>query len=190
MHSAKSAGYSWVYAKCTQGDYDTQTTYAVKKAAARSAGLMFGAYHFFDWTIDAVAQAKVFLNSANIVSGDLVPMVDFEADDNGVAGGLNVQECVAAIDLCLSTVTKAIGRFPLVYTYPAFWKEFLGGTTGFTGHPLWISAPGYSSPPNLGIWKPAIWQYNSAGIVGNIPGFVDQDWFLGDRAALESFVFK
>jgi lysozyme len=187
MHAVRASGYSWVYAKCTEGDYFKAATYLKKQAAAYSAGLLFGAYHFFDWTVNPSLQAEYFLSTFNVQVGDLPPMLDCEEDQNGEAGGLLPAEAVEVMSIWLHAVEDAIGRRPIVYTDPSFWTNFLGRTTGFTGHPLWIADynPALEAP-TLGIWKPMIWQYSDMGVAGGIESGVDVDWYLGTKAELEA----
>ena len=59
--AARGAGIEWAAIKATQGTYNTQQRFAANWANARAAGVIRGAYHFFDPTEDGVAQAQYFL---------------------------------------------------------------------------------------------------------------------------------
>ena len=55
--------------------------YAVNKAGSALSGVVFGAYHFArpDGTAnDAVIEADHFVDVAQLVPGDLIPVLDIE----------------------------------------------------------------------------------------------------------------
>ena len=179
----RGGGYSFAYAKCTQGTGFYESTYSLKRADAQRAGVLFGAYHFFDWTADAAEQATWFLGWAKPENGDLPPMLDCEGDTQG----RDPAECVAEMSVWVDAVGKAVNAFPVIYLSPSFWTEALGSTDGFTGHPLWLANYGVKGPPALGRWTPKLWQYSSTGTVPGIANDVDLDWFLGDMNELNGF---
>jgi hypothetical protein len=77
----------------------------------------------------------------------------------------------------------------MIYTYPAFWKNSMAGSTSFFRYPLWIANYGVSSPQQLGWPHWTFWQYTSTGTVDGIstPGATDISVFNGtslDLAAL------
>ena len=39
------------------------------------------------------------------------------------------------------------GRTPIIYTYPYFWRNAMGGSTAFTSYPLWIASYSTAAPP-------------------------------------------
>src|SRR5689334_20590156 len=55
--SARGAGIRFAFVKATQGTYNTQSHFAGNWSGMKSAGVIRGAYHFFDPTQDGVAQA-------------------------------------------------------------------------------------------------------------------------------------
>jgi GH25 family lysozyme M1 (1,4-beta-N-acetylmuramidase) len=186
MGAIKAAGFSGVYAKATEGNTYAAPTYASKRAAAKAAGLLFGAYHFMRWTVDGLAQALWFVSQAKPAPGDLLPMIDCEYPESG-STGLSAAQAVGLIASTAQNVTTHIGgKRPVLYMDPDFWATALASTDGFTGHPLWVAAYGAASPPALDQWKPALWQYTDALEVPGIAGPVDGDWFLGTRDEIDA----
>jgi len=179
--AVRAAGYSFVYAKCTEGAEFVDGTYDRKKQQANAVGLLFGAYHFVDWNASAQSQAELFLANATLGKGDLVPMIDCE----GVPG-ISAARCIATISTISQAIAAAAGRLPAIYLDPDFWKSYLGSTDGFSGHPLWL-AQYAKQMQSLGSWEPTFWQFSNTGTVPGVEGDVDLDWFLGDRPALESY---
>src|SRR6202012_1650856 len=81
--NAHSDGIQFGIVKATQGTYNTQTGFAANWSGMKSAGVIRGAYHFFDPTDDGVAQANHFLSVMGPLSpGDLPPMLDIECPDS------------------------------------------------------------------------------------------------------------
>ena len=73
------AGYTFAFAKASEGTTFTDSTYAINRTGATAAGIYFGAYHFAqpsgtsDATItaSAIAQADHFVDVAQPKGGDL-----------------------------------------------------------------------------------------------------------------------
>ena len=196
--SVRNAGVRFAIAKATQGTYNTQSRFAAYWSGMKAAGVIRGAYHFFDPTEDGVAQANHFLAVMGPLSpGDLPPMLDIECPDGdgaclGWSGGTGKAPAATIrqrmIDF-LNTVQAATGRKPLVYTFGSYFSSNGVATTGMQGYPLNIAYPTTSNCFNVpSPWTSAtMWQYSWTGSVAGIPGQVDRDRFLGDLAALEAF---
>src|SRR5450755_1967013 len=56
-----TSGRGFAFIKATQGDYNAQANFATNWSAALAAGVKRSPYHFFDGTIDGIAQANAFL---------------------------------------------------------------------------------------------------------------------------------
>lgn len=188
MTYVQHAGYSFMYAKATQGADWVAQTYLTKMADARNLNMLAGAYHFFDWKTDPVEQAAWFLDNAKVRRGDLPPLNDVEVF-HGIEK-LTAKQIVKRIATFNKTVEKAIGAKVLIYMNPDFWANYLGKSDGFNGHTLWLAQYGVAAPDSLGDWKPSFWQYSSKGNVPGISGYVDTDWFLGTRTELEALRLK
>ena len=179
--AVKKAGYSFVYAKCTEGNNYTADTFKLKMQAADSAGIIFGAYHFMNWAQSAYSQANYFLNTATYCYGDLMPMLDLEGQT-----GLAPKEAITKVQKWLDIIEEEISRKPAIYLSPSFWSDQLASTDQFNDYPLWLANYGVQSPPNLGEWKPMLWQYTSKATVPGISGNIDADQFFGTQEQLEA----
>src|SRR5436305_10747713 len=60
--SVYNVGRRFAFVKASQGDYNTQTKFKGSWHATRDAGILVSPYHFFDPSIDGVAQANHFLS--------------------------------------------------------------------------------------------------------------------------------
>lgn len=171
FHDVASDGISFIYSKATQSTYFTASSFAENRSRVEQVpGLAFGAYHFFDWSADPIAQAEHFLSVYTPATGDLVPMLDLEL--------INVDAELA---------TNMVSRFLTVVEPKTNHKKMLLymnwdvinsqaiNTSYFAGHPLWLAQYGatYSIPST---WTtPTIWQYTEDGTVSGIEGNVDRD---------------
>jgi GH25 family lysozyme M1 (1,4-beta-N-acetylmuramidase) len=204
--SAKTAGVDWVIMKATQGNYDDDSAFPKNWGPAKTAGVVRGAYHFFDPTIDGPTQASYFLAAVGPLDAeDLSPVLDVECptgptdDCLGFSGGTGVTTAATfRTNLLgfLNTVEAATGRKPIIYTY----VDFFAGTgaagtgtnvdtTGLDAYPLWIAdySPGtcgdggdgksYTAPSPWS--QAAAWQYDDNGTFSGISGEVDVDWMVG-----------
>jgi lysozyme len=197
--SARADGVVFGIAKATQGTYNTQSGFAANWSGMKAAGVVPGAYHFFDPTEDGTAQAQYFLSVMGpLAAGDLPPMLDIECPDGeddclGWSGGTG-DESAATIQQrmmdFLDYVQSETGRMPLVYTFGSYFSENGVSTTGLQSYPLNIAYPTTSNCFDMpSPWTAAtMWQYSWTGSIDGIPGQVDEDRFLGDMTSFEAFI--
>jgi GH25 family lysozyme M1 (1,4-beta-N-acetylmuramidase) len=179
-----AAGKRFVFAKATEGRTFVDPMYAINKAGAEAAGLLFGAYHFAQpdgQANDPILEADHFVDTAQLVPGNLLPVLDIER-----TGGLSQAQVTQWILRWLDRVTERLGVRPIVYTSPNGWDVRTGDTTavakaGYTV--LWVAHWGVASPRlpaddwNGNGWT--FWQYTSDGSVSGVQGRVDLDWYVG-----------
>jgi GH25 family lysozyme M1 (1,4-beta-N-acetylmuramidase) len=186
----RADGVSFAYVKASEGTTFADPKYRAHVTGAKAAGLRTGAYHFArpdtytnDPARDARAEADFFLSLAWPRSGDLLPALDLET------AGLSPGAMCEWTRAWLGHVRRRIGVRPLLYTYPAFW-DYMGGTTAFRLHPLWIANFGVSSPQLPAGWRRyAIWQYTASGSVDGVAGRVDVNR-LADGLSLADVAYR
>src|SRR3569833_1382258 len=159
-------GYTFAFAKASEGTTFTDVTYAVNRTGTAGIGLRLGAYHFARPTgsnaaaqvASAVAKADHFVDVAQPKGGDLPPVVDLET-----SGGLKPPGLVRWTQAFLDQVAARPGLSGLIYASPAFWKSALGDTSAFAlaGHRLWIAHWTKNAAPALpaGNWGGAGWSF-------------------------------
>ncbi|MFI5781115.1 glycoside hydrolase family 25 protein [Nocardia sp. NPDC051570] len=74
-------GFSFVFAKVTEGDYFVDRTWPRYRDAARANGLLLAGYHYLRADCDVQAQADLFLEHL----GDAPSMVDFEENSGDLS---------------------------------------------------------------------------------------------------------
>ncbi len=178
----KESGRAFAIARTNDGLH-VDARFAANWAGMHDAGLVRGAYQFFEPQMDAVRQADVLLSMTGPLDhGDLAPVLDVED-----TGGLSPSALAAAIQTWVDHVEAATGRTPIVYTGRGFWNGFVG-STAFASDPLWVASWGVACPNTPNGWTTwSLWQYADGASVPGVPGLVPLDRFNGARADLERF---
>jgi GH25 family lysozyme M1 (1,4-beta-N-acetylmuramidase) len=160
-------------------------------AGARSAGIAPGGYHFGDPRVSASAQARYFVANARphglFNDEALAPMYDAE---NWEGGGLvwpSPQVLNSHIAEHIRVVREETGvQRHFVYGSLSWWQSrwLDPGVWADENVLLWIAV--YNGQPgNLQGWShpnDALHQHTSSGVVPGIPGQVDKNVTLRDRA--------
>jgi len=173
---------SFAFIKATEGLLLVDPYFKRNWREAPKAGLICGAYHFFRPKKSGKAQAKFFLQVANIEKGDLPPVVDIEALD-----GVSPSKMRLELSDFLTYVEMKTKVRPIIYTGLKFYKDHLAGE--FDEHHLWI-ANYYQSELKLdkSLWK--FWQHSDKAKINGIGHVVDFNAFNGDSTELVKMLVK
>lgn len=164
----------FAFIKATEGNNLVDPFFNRNWKKAREAGITRGAYHFFNPKKDGRSQAKRFMNTVELQSGDLPPVLDIEK-----GWGVSKAKLQQEVRAWLVAVEQAYGVKPILYTYVTFYEKYLQGA--FDDYPLWIAhyyQPG--SPRISRAWH--FWQHSEEGHVNGIGNRVDFNVFNGDSA--------
>lgn len=164
----------FAFIKATEGTNLSDPYFNRNWKKAKEAGMVRGAYHFFNPRKDGKSQAKRFINTVKIESGDLPPVLDIEK-------GWNVPKAKIQLEVkaWLDAVEAAYGVKPILYTYVTFYEKYLKGA--FDDYPLWIAHYYQPGRPRIGRdWH--FWQHSEEGRVNGISSKVDFNVFSGDSA--------
>ncbi len=178
-----AAGWSFGYAKATEGVSFVDPLFAQNWQQMGEVGITRGAYHFFRPSVDAEQQARHFLSTVQFLPTDLPAALDVEVIDR-VAG----EALIVAVRSWLNVVAAETGRTPIIYTGPAFWSANLDDSFG--EYPLWIAHYTSASRPRIPAgWSDwTFWQYagrESGEVhVPGVTGGVDADRFNGSHEEL------
>jgi len=125
----QAAGVAFLIAKATDGERSVDARWTITAAAARRHGLPLGAYGVYEpagvaaATTDAARAARVraqalhFVEVVRDAGATLPPVLDFE-----LARGPALHNLTAAARW-VDVVADALGREPMLYTGPAFWRD-------------------------------------------------------------------
>lgn len=177
----KDEGYSFVICKASDGrQFDS--TYKANAEAARAVGLVVGAYHFFRFDIDTLAQMDVLIAMVGQHRvGDLPPTIDIEWSEGYKTMTSDISREAM---LALKYLKAKLGITPMVYTSAAFfvdeddfaeWKQF----------PLWVASfrTDFAIIPSC--WDTfTFWQQTDKRISQGITNNFGADVFNGNMADL------
>jgi lysozyme len=182
-----SSGLSYAYVKATEGLTVNDAQFTRNWQVSKQRGIYRGAYHFFHFSDDPIAQADFFVASANPQPGDLPPAVDVETTD----GISDVTQLVQKLSAFITEVENNLGgKKMVIYTYYGFWNASMNGSDAFSGHPFWIAEYNNDNAPTLPHgWNDwLIWQYASNGTVTGVNTSVDLNVLNGDANTLSGIL--
>ncbi len=179
---ARAAGISFVFIKATEGGDVADSMFQSHSQAAQSAGVPWGAYHYFYFCRPASEQARWFIR--NVPRGaDLPHVLDMEWTPHSKTCTLrpDAKTVRAEAQRFLDILERHYGRRPIVYTTVDFYAD-----TGIGRLPkteFWLrSVAGH--PRNVyprAVWR--FWQYTGTGLVPGVQGRVDINVFNGSPDA-------
>ena len=155
----------FIFIKATQGLYFVDPTFEENTQGARVSGLLHGAYHFFEPSKSAIAQAEFFLKVTG-VQHQLPPVLDIE-----IAQGLDKNKITSAAKIWLDKVESQTGCRPIIYSSLDFWKAYL--SEDLSDYPLWVAEyeQGLKRPSGKESW--IFWQTTNTAHIEGIDSSVD-----------------
>ena len=182
----RAAGHAFVYLKATEGGDFVDDRFAENWRAARDAGLVVGAYHFFTFCSPGKTQAANFTRMVPVEEAALPPVLDIERDGN-CARAITSAELTAEVRAMADELRVSYGRAPLLYFDAVFFRGF--PALGDLELGIWLRDVGSSPEPpgagagGAGVPPWVLWQFSDRGRVDGVVGDVDLDAFAGDDAA-------
>ena len=162
----------FVFIKATEGLGNEDALFQRNWRRAKDAGMIRGAYHFFLATKSGKEQAENFINSVDLASGDLPPVLDVEQ-----TYGVPADKLRERLEDWIATIQTYYGVQPIIYTNVEFYKQYL--KDDFDKYPLWVAHYLQKERPRIyRDWN--FWQHNEAGHVNGILTKVDFNVFNGD----------
>jgi lysozyme len=178
--------YWFCFAKSTQGTIRTDERFAEHITKLKERTMLRGAYHFLR-LLNTDVQGEIdnfltFTKESGVIwseKGVLPPVLDiepigteFDQPTKGkiIADRVNI---AARAKRWLTTVEKATGKTPIIYTTRLIWDEFLKSPAGFERYPLWVADYGGLAAPRLPSTSTTymMWQYTESGKIGGGDGF-------------------
>jgi GH25 family lysozyme M1 (1,4-beta-N-acetylmuramidase) len=187
--AARVAGVLGVIHKATTGESGRDDTYRERRDAAKTAGLLWGAYHW--GTAKPVAkQVDNFLTWAKPDDETLVAL-DFESTPGN-------QMTLAQAREFLERIEVKLGRKAVIYSGSTI-KDALGTRIDpyFGAHRLWLAQYGPSATVQASWDRYWLWQFTEGkandprrkrvpGIPGNSRGELDCDFYAGAADQLQA----
>ncbi len=184
----QKAGVNFAFTKATQGSTIVDPCFAKNWPAIKAAGIVRGAYHFYQGAVDPLKQAAFFVQTAQPEKGDLPLVLDVEN-----SGGLAPTALATSILSCLQEIERLSGVRPIIYTGPNFWNTSVATPSApawTADYLLWIanytSAPKPLIPKGWTDWT--LWQYTEQGRLNGCAGNLDLDHYSGTVDDLAAWV--
>lgn len=179
LDAARADGVEFIFIKATEGESFHDSNFFINYQKAEHAGMKIGAYHFFRFDSDGVAQAKNLLTRVRGLHLELGLAIDVEKNGNpsDIPQTIVVEELREMIEYL-----NLKGIRPVIYTNREGYESYL--MDSFPGCTLWICS--FNENPINAEWT--FWQYNHRGSVKGIRGDVDLDVFCGNRAEWEEYL--
>ena len=178
---------SFCYVKSTEGTSIRNAYYRSDYLAARSRGIVCGAYHFFSTRTPAAAQAQFFIANSLFRKGDLPPVLDVEPSREQIKqmGGTAVM--FKAIRTWLRIVGAHTGTRPILYISQSFVNRYLPDAPDLKrDYNIWIARYGEYKPDVHLVY----WQLCPDGRVRGIRPEVDINVFNGYRQEFDDFLSR
>ncbi|HEY1693376.1 MAG TPA: GH25 family lysozyme [Polyangiaceae bacterium] len=182
--SVKAAGIDFAFTRISDGTGSPDGTFKTNWEGMKTAGIIRGAYQYWEPADDPTAQANLVASSlqggGGLVAGDLPVVMDIET-----SGGASAATIEANMTTWLAAVKASTGKTPIIYTSEGTYP--ITATT-FDTYDLWAAnyTTGCPAMP-VGWTKWVFWQNADNGSVGGISGGVDTDEYNGTLAELQAY---
>ena len=171
----------FVFMKATEGGDYKDRRFAENFRKAGEAGLIRGAYHFYNPNTDPIRQADFFISQVKLERGDLAPVLDIERKPHDKA------QLQADLKKFLNRIEQHYGVRPIIYTSYKYKTRYLDSPE-FDNHPFWIAHYYVDMLSYNGTWH--FWQHTDYGTVPGIETNVDLNVFNGTIEDLKDYMVK
>ena len=195
-NSAYNDGIRFALVKATVAP-NTQTLFDSNWSGMKSAGVIRGAYHFFDPTEDGVDQGEPLGRSSAFCgrailrrrsTSSALTRTTVASVGQGGTGDASASAIRSRMMDFIDHGASGDGSHA-DHLHVRLLRQRRVDATSLQTYPLYIADPTTSNCFNVPTpWSAAtMWQYSWTGSVSGISGDVDRDRFLGDITALEAF---
>lgn len=161
----KGQRISFAIVKATEGHNNIDPKFTRNWENLKEAKVLRGAYLYFHPNRDGKRQADYFMETVELLPGDLPPVVDIEETNR-----MSKAKVQKALKECLEALEKRYEVKPMIYSSVDFYEQYLGDD--FNEYPLWAAHYEQVHEPRIGRdW--IIWQHNCQGHVNGIDAEVD-----------------
>ena len=176
----KNIQLGFAFIKATQGIGNVDPRFNRNWKKSKQAGMIRGAYHFFNASKDGREQAENFIKTVYLEKNDLPPVLDIE-QMNGASIVVLKKELKEWLDI----IENHYKVKPVIYTNVDFYKKNLG--KDFNSYPLWAAHYFQYNEPRINRgWT--FWQHSEEGRVNGILSKVDFNVFNGDSTEFRNLL--
>jgi lysozyme len=158
--------------KATEGGDHRDTRFSLNWQAAKEAGIVRGAYHFFTFCRPGREQAQNVLATVPNEQGTLPIAIDLEFVGN-CDKVPTLEEMTAEVNAFVTELKGTFPEKPIFYVTQEFFDQYLKGNEfRFPDHYLWLRSV-FKEPEQERCGRWSIWQFADNGRVDGIEGPVD-----------------
>ncbi|MCC6190788.1 MAG: glycoside hydrolase family 25 protein [Anaerolineales bacterium] len=185
--AARTAGKRFAYIRASMGlpggEYSGRDDkFGLHRQAARAAGLLDGAYHYFVWNLDGGLQADHFHKTVGGDPGALPPVVDVEPRESDTPAVVDRARSTLHLVGFINRLQALSGKAPVLYTSANAWARMTTEPEWIRNYLLWVAD--YASPLELPAQAAFAWMHQyrvaEAGELDWHPGRLDLDRYTGD----------
>lgn len=183
----RNQNISFAYIKATEGITHEDRNYPYNYKLARESNIKVGSYHFYIFGISGRDQAKHFIKTAQVNSGDLLPAIDIEhSPDNPYStDSIFVNQVLKELKILENEFFEHYGLHPIIYTNLDCYKLYINNN--FPDNPIWICSLDKEPSDNIKNW--VIWQFSHKGELSGMVGDIDFNYFRYSFDRLNSISF-
>ncbi len=130
-----------------------------------------GAYHYYRPDENSLDQAQRFIQTVQLKSGDLPPVLDIEQ----LPANQSMERLKVGLQKWLDAVEKHYGIKPIVYSGQKYYEDFLKNE--FSDYTFWVANYNFFVEEIQQDWL--FWQFSEKGLVNGIPEKVDVNLYNG-----------
>ncbi|NHE55566.1 glycoside hydrolase family 25 protein [Cyclobacterium plantarum] len=170
--------------KATQGSKATDPYFQGNWKAAGKAGILRGAYHFYQYKDPPLDQAKHYIKQVNLKENDIIPILDIELDCTGCTSPeISNNLMIKNLKIYLGAIEDHFQVKPIIYTYEAFYESHLKGH--FDDYIYWMAKFSNKPPKSFTVKTDsttillpeiAMWQFTDSGKIKGIAGKTDMSF--------------
>lgn len=174
---------TFVFIKATEGQTYKDPYFDKNWSKAKKSGLIRGAYHYYQPHINSALQFKNFIQTVELETGDLPPVLDVEE-----RGNLDLDLFIKGVENTLKLLEDYYEVKPIIYASPKFYTSYLISKK-LQSYPFWLAFYGKNPPSNFeDNW--IFWQYSKTGKVAGVNENIDLNVFHGTKSDLQKILVK
>lgn len=173
----------FVVVRATMGKDGKDSRFKQNWEGFRPLPIKRGAYHYYRPNENSSLQAQNFIKTAQLKSGDLIPVLDIEKHST-IQSRDKLRE---GLKNWLNLVEAHYGVKPMIYTGDRFFWEVLH-EQGFDEYPIWVANYNPIMEPETQNWT--IWQFSEKGSLPGIGEKIDLNVLVGGEDRLNELLIR
>lgn len=169
---------NFVFIRSTMGSFNSDSKFEYNWRGAKENGLIRGAYHFYRPDENSTAQAQNFIQTVQLESGDLPPVLDIE----NMPKTQSMDRLIEGLKNWCTLIEAHYGVKPIIYTSDKYHQDFL--FDHFEGYTIWIANYNFFVEDMKAHWD--FWQFTEKAQIKGTKYKVDVNIYNGTVDGLKN----